>query len=193
MRLSKVNTLSKEKVAVKAVSDFAVKKYSSVKKSVPIAKDVILKKDTLGRIDQFFKPLMELVRSQDRSVGLSAYKEKLNLISEKMISCAEGKNFLEVFNGTEKDPLLSAWREAEKLKLSLPEYLRASYHLVIRKPVQIAANYYKLVSEEISMRSGRETFIASMIANYPENIHFTSQMRMHRWMLQWSFCVLIQV
>jgi type VI secretion system protein ImpL len=150
LRLSKVNTLSKEKVAVKAVSDFAVKKYSSVKKSVPIAKDVILKKDTLGRIDQFFKPLMELVRSQDRSVGLSAYKEKLNLISEKMISCAEGKNFLEVFNGTEKDPLLSAWREAEKLKLSLPEYLRPAIISVIRKPVEIAAEtIINSVSEEL--------------------------------------------
>lgn len=150
IRLSKVNTLPKEKVAINAVKNYAVKKYSSVQKSVPMAKDVILKKDTLSKIDKFFKPLMVLSRSQDRSVGISAYKEKLNLISDKMISCAESKNFLEVFNGTDKDPLLSAWREAEKLILSLPEYLQPAMINVIRKPVEmVAETVLNSISEEI--------------------------------------------
>lgn len=150
LRLSKVNILPKEMVAVKAVKNYAEEKITSVKKNVPVAKDVNLKRDTLNKIDQFFKPLMDLNRLQDRSVGISTYKEKLNLVSEKLISCAETKKYLEVFNGTDKDPLLSAWRETEKLIFSLPEYLQPAMISVLRKPVEMAAEaLLSSISEEI--------------------------------------------
>jgi len=150
LRASKVNTLHKEEAAINAAKDFAAKKYSSIKKNVPMVKDAIVKKDTLSKVDQFFKPLMVLVRSQDGSVGISAYREKLSLVSEKMISCTESKNFLEVFNGSDKDPLLSAWRESEKLINSLPEYLQPAMISVFRKPVEIAAEtVLNSISEEI--------------------------------------------
>lgn len=152
LRLSKVNTLPKENIAINAAKSYTEKKSASVKKkNIPMAKDAILKKDTLSKIEQFFKPLVSLVRSQDRSVGLSAYKENLNLISEKMVSCAGSKNFLEVFNGTDQDPLLSAWRETEKMIMSLPEYLQTAMTSVIRKPVEIAAEtVLNSISEEIN-------------------------------------------
>lgn len=151
LRLSKVNTLPKEKIAINATKSYTEKKASSVKKNIPVTKDVILKKDTLSKIDQFFKPLVGLVRSQDRSDGLSAYKEKLNLISDKMISCAGSKNFLEVFNGTDQDPLLSAWRETEKQIMSLPEYLQPVMISVFRKPIEMAAEtVLNSISEEIN-------------------------------------------
>jgi hypothetical protein len=113
---------------------------------------------------------MVLVRSQDGSVGISAYREKLSLVSEKMISCTESKNFLVVFKGSDKDPLLSAWRESEKLINSLPEYLQPAMISVFRKPVEIAAETVLNSILKRSMRTGREEYIISMIKSYPVNI-----------------------
>ncbi len=147
IKLSKVNTLPKEKALINAAKSCTAKNITSVKKHISVANDAILKKDTLSKIDQFFKPLMVLVRSQ----GLSEYKEKLNIISDKMISCAGSKNFLEVFNGTDQDPLLNAWRVTEKLIMSMPEYLQPAMISVIRKPLEMAAEtIISLISEEIN-------------------------------------------
>lgn len=150
LRLSKVNTLSKGEVAINAVKNFAEKKPSSIKKNVPLPKDITVKKDTLSKVDQFLKPLMAFARSLDGSGGISAYKEKLSLVSEKMLNCTESKNYLEIFNGSDKDPLLSAWREADRLINYYPEYLRPAMISLIRKPVEIAAEtVLKSITEEI--------------------------------------------
>lgn len=171
LELTKVNTLSKEMIAINAVSNHATKKLSSIKKNIPVAKDDILKKDTLSKIDQFFKPLVTLVRSQEGSGGLSAYKEKLNLISEELARCAESKKFIKVFNGTDQDPLLSAWLETEKLIMSLPEYLHPAMASVIQTPVKIAAEaVLNLISEEIEevwLRNVYSFYSSKLSGKYP--------------------------
>lgn len=150
LKSAKVKILPEENVSLTVLKNLTERKIPHGKQIASATENRNVNNNYSERIDQYFGPLTDLLDSQGRYGGIPAYKEKLASISDALVSCARGNDFSTVFNGTDKDPMFNAWKTAEKLILSLPEYLQLPMSYVLMKPLEKSAEtVMKLISDEI--------------------------------------------
>lgn len=153
LALSKVSVIPEEPIGLKAVKKTTSANKEIIREASTSAKNILGIKDPSDQIKQYFESLQSFMRSEGRYGGITAYRERMSMLSEAMLECAKQGNVTEVFNGKDGDPLLNGWLLTENIIASLPDHLQLSASSILKKPFELsAAAITRSLSKELNSK-----------------------------------------
>ncbi len=122
-----------------AVSKIVGKKTKKLKKLGVTPGSLLKKKKGTDELADAFAPLRQFAQSQSGSLGgLEGYRDKLLSLAEKLSTMenAEGDNVVAVFNGSDSDPLFSAWKYTKNELAGMPDELAVVLEKILTLPIE---------------------------------------------------------
>lgn len=171
LKLSRVDVDREKSVAIDLIKKTAEKKLTSAKKISASVDSILDNKNNLDQIKQYFAPLSSFLRSEGRYGGLVAYRERISILSERLLNCAKQGNINAVFTGKDGDPLLSAWALTENLLVPMPDYMQIVLTPILKGPLELSA---QTVVKSLAIETNRtweneiiNHFNSKMVGRYP--------------------------
>ncbi|MDG5814749.1 type VI secretion system membrane subunit TssM [Chitinispirillales bacterium ANBcel5] len=154
LKLTDIDVTPDENVATGALKKVAEKKGGRLAEGVRSRSGGLFSSDDPAQqLKSSIDPIRRFAQSQDRHGGLSAYQERLSVLAESILRVARSGEVTNVFDGSEQDPLLGAWRHTQNLLASMPQSVEQTLEPLLLQPLKYTGDALSTsISQEIDQK-----------------------------------------